>query len=106
MKFVKCSLAFLLLGMFCLQLALVIETRQSIKQLENKQQTELPSQPILQALGQIHNYGHTQRSVMYQRILGLEHAHNMHVGVKVPMCPGCNAQQPPQQQNNNLTAEK
>lgn len=46
---------------------------------------------IMSQMNAMHFQGHQQRTILMERILGLEHGHRMHVDTHIEMCPGCQA---------------
>ena len=104
MKLIKSMLVICAMGLLCSDLAVNLETHKMIKQIEatkkapNKSST--PDVGVMQALSQVHLSGYQQRTILMQRIVGLEPIHGMHAGTKVQMCPGCNQPQPEQRQDN------
>lgn len=54
---------------------------------------------LIKEVRNVGNLGNQQRTILMQRVLGLEHAHQMHPESNIPMCPGCaqgNKQEPGQ----------
>lgn len=109
MKILQAIFILGLLGMLCADLAINIETNKMIRRAGEAEQSTDPSgvdKNILQGLNQTYLSGIQQRTILMQRILGLEHVHGLHkAGQPVKMCPLCNsAQQPPQGDRNDLVA--
>ena len=103
MKLLQAILVFGLIGFLCADLAVNIENNKVMKRIEEAKASENLDQAILQNLNQINGIGIQQRSILMQRILGLEHVHGLHKsGQKIQMCPLCNTPQPPPSPNRDL----
>ena len=88
MKFLKASLICMILGLLGANLGLSIANHQKLM---NKP-SDAPSvgdQLIIQQINQLGTHGHQQRTILMQRLLGLEHIHNMHPENNIKLCPGC-----------------
>ena len=110
MKFIKSVLFVLCLGLLCANLAISLENHvmigTTLEELEaSSEPIELiepePIEPVvldttvIEGLSRIYATGYRQRTLLMQRILCLEHAHQMHDGTPVRMCPLCNPPTPP-----------
>ena len=116
MKFIKSVLFVLCLGLLCANLAISLENHvmigTTLEELEaSSEPSELiepieliepePIEPsvldatVIEGLSRIYATGYQQRTLLMQRILCLEHAHQMHDGTPVRMCPLCNPPTPP-----------
>ena len=88
MKFLKASLIIITLGLLGANLALSIANHQKLM----GQTSDMPSmgdQLIIEKINQLGTHGHQQRTILMQRLLGLEHIHRMHPDNSMKMCPGC-----------------
>jgi len=100
MKFLKSLFALGLLALLCGQLAINIETNGIIRGVAERPEPQPPLPPpdlnpaVLESIKQSTTIGIQQRSILLQRILNLEHTHQLHNGKPVQMCPLCNSQRP------------
>jgi len=89
MRFFKASFVVIVLACLGLNLGLTLKLVDKDK---NNQPTD---DGVSQSLSVIQLQGYQQRTILMQRILGLEHIHGMHRNTRVQMCPGCvQGQQP------------
>ena len=89
MSFFKIS--FVIITLACLGLNLGL----TLKLIDNDKNIKPTDAGVLQTLSVIQLQGYQQRTVLMQRILGLEHIHGMHRNTRVQMCPGCAQEQQP-----------
>ena len=109
MKLLQAIFVIGLLGMLCADLAINIETNKMIRSAGEAEQSTEPNgvdKNILQGLNQTYLSGIQQRTVLMQRLLGLEHVHGLHkAGQPIKMCPLCNTPQPQPSPNRDLVTK-
>ena len=99
-KFLKSLFALGLLALLCGQLAINIETNRMIRRVAETPEPQpllpLPdlNPAVIEGIKQSTGIGIQQRSILLQRILGLEHTNQMHDGKPGQMCPLCNPPRP------------
>tara|TARA_Y100000593_G_scaffold15834_2_gene31124 strand:+ start:653 stop:973 length:321 start_codon:yes stop_codon:yes gene_type:complete len=106
MKSVKTWFAIIVLAALGTNIGLNLRTIEHIRY-----QTEDPSSVEMGIMSQInamHFQGHQERTVLMERVLGLEHIHGMHAGTHIEMCEGCrsNKRRESETQGESVTLSK
>jgi hypothetical protein len=97
-RFLNLLFALGLTALLSVQLVVNIETNRIIRLAELTPPPEPPPKSVsldpsvLKGMHESTSIGIQQRSILLQRLLGLEHIHRMHDGKPVQMCPACNSQ--------------